>query len=349
MDIPEEEVSGAMSVPPLTKSELADLLGPDFTVESLKSERLTQAGDNYFSNMQAVEVKLLPHRRKLHLVAKLPPVSSFVIGISHFGDTLRKEKIMYLEVAKVFQDIQIESNVPVRELVDLFPKCYGAHVSYVDNMPVAEKSALILEDLRPLGYRCADRIKGLDLAHTYLVVSRLARLHATAIAVKIKKPLVFKNVILHACENFMTEGPPHDEKKKDKMEDKLFEQLASIEEIKPYLDCLKKSNALKPYFFPLPIEPFASIKHSDFCTNNILFKYTTDSYESLPTDVKFIDFQMTQYDSPVRDLIFLLYSSTDNGLVPDNYDHFIQLYHEHFIDALMKLGCDIKPFSYDVL
>ncbi|XP_011705556.1 PREDICTED: uncharacterized protein LOC105460755 [Wasmannia auropunctata] len=42
---------------------------------------------------------------------------------------------------------------------------------------------LMIEDLTPLGFRMADRISGLDLAHSILALRVLARFHAASVAV----------------------------------------------------------------------------------------------------------------------------------------------------------------------
>ncbi|KAJ9592873.1 hypothetical protein L9F63_015451 [Diploptera punctata] len=98
-------------------------------------------------------------------------------------------------------------------------------------------------------------------------------------------------------------------------------------------------------------EPFATIAHSDFWVNNMLFKYDEsnshmDKEKSCPTGIKFVDFQVTAYASPVKDLIFLLFSSSEDGLLDKYYDYFLNLYHKEFIRILAKMGCDIEPFTY---
>ncbi|KAJ9600541.1 hypothetical protein L9F63_026324 [Diploptera punctata] len=99
---------------------------------------------------------------------------------------------------------------------------------------------------------------------------------------------------------------------------------------------------------PPPREPFATLVHNDFWVNNIMFKYqkSSDNNSSIPVKVKIVDFQLTTYASPVRDLIFLLFTSSEEGLVEKHYDYLISLYHKEFFTVLEKLGCDTKPFSY---
>nr|CAD7603373.1 unnamed protein product [Timema genevievae] len=186
----------------LTKWDLEQLLsaklGPDTRVDSIATKQLTQPGENYGSNILSVEVTLLPDYKKLDLVAKLVPLSPFLREIFNCGVTVRTEIDVYTKVSKEFQEIQRENNISKKDYLDLFPRCYGARVSRNEDVgQLADEGAVILlENLTPLGYHCGDRITGVDLEHSEMAVSRLARFHATSIAIKIKKPSVFKEVIM---------------------------------------------------------------------------------------------------------------------------------------------------------
>nr|CAD7571679.1 unnamed protein product [Timema californicum] len=186
----------------LTKWDLEQLLsaklGPDTRVDSIATKQLTQPGENYGSNILSVEVTLFPDHKKLDLVAKLVPLSPFLREIFNCGVTVRTEIDVYTKVSKEFQEIQRENNISKKDYLDIFPHCYGARVSRKEDVGqlADEGAAILIENLTPLGYRCGDRITGVDLEHSEMVASRLAKFHATSIAIKIKKPSVFKEVIM---------------------------------------------------------------------------------------------------------------------------------------------------------
>jgi hypothetical protein len=65
--------------------------------------------------------------------------------------------------------------------------------------------------------------------------------------------------------------------------------------------------------------------------------------------VKFLDFQGIVYDSPVKDLLFFLYTSAAEGVRAKHHDKLIRLYHENFTDCLKDMGCDIGSFTFQSL
>nr|CAD7440617.1 unnamed protein product [Timema bartmani] len=244
-DVLENKPPEADSEELLTKLDLEQLLsaklGPDTRVDSIATKQLTQPGENYGSNILSVEVTLLPDYKKLDLVAKLVPLSPFLREVFNCGVTVRTEIDVYTKVSKEFQEIQRENNISKKDYLDLFPRCYGARVSRNEDVGqlADEGAAILLENLTPLGYRCGDRITGVDLEHSEMAVSRLARFHATSIAIKIKKPSVFKEVIMKVCENARPE--PNDEMKKgfDKMIESHIKQLEAIPDCLNHIDKLK--------------------------------------------------------------------------------------------------------------
>nr|CAD7597482.1 unnamed protein product [Timema genevievae] len=345
----------------LTKWDLEQLLsaklGPDTRVDSIATKQLTQPGENYGSNILSVEVTLLPDYKKLDLVAKLVPLSPFLREIFNCGVTVRTEIDVYTKVSKEFQEIQRENNISKKDYLDLFPRCYGARVSRNEDVgQLADEGAVILlENLTPLGYRCGDRITGVDLEHSEMVASRIAKFHATSIAIKIKKPLTFRNVIMKVCED-KTKPSEDMEIGMNKMKKALIKQL----EVFP--ECVKHMNRILEGFEKdmaqfrdgnrakeKPKEPFATMCHDDFWTNNMMFKYDKSGETTSPVDYKLIDFQMPAYGSPMKDFIYFLFTSTEEGVVVDHYDHLIQIYHKNFTSWLEKLGVNTEPFSFEKL
>ncbi|KAK7078256.1 hypothetical protein SK128_027802 [Halocaridina rubra] len=65
-----------------------------------------------------------------------------------------------------------------------------------------QREIIIMEDLRQHGFKMYDRRKGMDNAHTVLVMEELARLHAASL-------------LLHAAEGYQTVYNHHDFLTKD--------------------------------------------------------------------------------------------------------------------------------------
>ncbi|XP_063238613.1 uncharacterized protein LOC134540080 isoform X3 [Bacillus rossius redtenbacheri] len=332
----------------LTKQQLQELLAPALDkegsrVEDVAVRYLTKPGDNYGSTMLSVDVTLAPGPRTLHLVAKMLPKSAVMKEWFKCEVTVRKEMDLYLLVSPVFERIQRECHVPKDKFLDVFPVCYAARTSSKGaSAPVDETSIIVQENLKVQGFECGDRLTGLDLAHCELVVDRLARFHATAVAIKIKRPEEFKETVLRAATPVAI-GPPD----MDAM--KPLQTLPEYESMKSRIDTAV-SKGVKMYNQTNSKqlrEPFATITHLDLWTNNIMFRYEPGSSREKPTSLKLVDFQVTGYDSPARDLLFFLYSSAKLEVLSGQYDHLVKLYHASFVDCLQILGCDSTPFSFE--
>nr|CAD7589552.1 unnamed protein product [Timema genevievae] len=336
----------------ITKSDLEELMRPhlasNITVESLETTPLTKPGDNYGSNILSLDVILSPGHEKLALVAKLVPVAAVLREMFQCDITVRKENDMYVLVRPEYEKIQKEKKVPADKFLNAFPACYGARATRGEDVgqPVDDGALLLLENLKVKGYVTGDRQKGLDMRHTKLAIANLARFHATAIAIRNHKPQVFKDTVLRACRPSSVTPPDEDTPKKE-----ILEYIKSIPDCKQHAD---KVEAVfkKTYFLSagsvIGTEAFKSIAHRDFWTSNMMFRYAEDDIKrESPIGFKIVDFQLVSYCSPIPDLIFFLYTSTEMGLVVDHYDELIRVYYDNFVEFLQLLDCDIGPFSFE--
>ncbi|KAJ9592869.1 hypothetical protein L9F63_015447 [Diploptera punctata] len=350
----------------LKKEDLEKLLQSelhsDLKVKYFISKPLTNPGDNYGSTILDVEV--FYHKGesndlyKLPIVAKLVPESPFLRKVFNIEITFNKEVRAYTLVAPEFRKIQEEKGIPEQQILDVFPKYYGSRSNRQDdiNMEADDSAVLLIENLKLSGYELRDRRKGFNFGHMKLTVSKLAQFHALGIAIKLLKPEVFNDSIMKTCQKFDVANPDDDDANENWITS-IIDHVKHIPEIIPYLDKIEKrlrtNTQMRKDRREYPIrEPFATIVHNDFWVNNVMFKYDestddTDKNKSSPTGIKFVDFQGTIYASPVRDLIFLLFSSSEDGLLEKHYDNFIRRYHEEFIGLLTKLGCDTRLFTYE--
>lgn len=84
-------------------------------------------------------------------------------------------------------------------------------------------------------------------------------------------------------------------------------------------------------------EAFNVLNHGDCWLNNIMFQHD-DQGNVLETI--FVDFQLCKYGSPSEDLYYVLFSSTQNGLVVQEFDYFIRYYHDNLMQSLDILKYD---------
>ncbi|KDR21244.1 uncharacterized protein LOC110828251 [Zootermopsis nevadensis] len=328
---------------------LCQQLGQDVKLDSYKVRTLTQPGDNYNSTMLAVDVVFQQHSKTPHtrsLVAKLLPPTKFLCEVINIDVTFRKEVNAYALVFPEFYRLQRGREIPESEILDVFPKLYGARINRNGdrNEKADETAILLLENLKISGYETGDRRNGLNLKHMELGVSQLARFHAVSVALKIQKPRLFKETVLRACESFKIASQV-DETGLPKWISSTMKYVKEIPQCEPYLKKIESSLIQFVKKELSPKEPFAAFIHNDLWVNNIMFQYKKGETET-PTGIKFVDFQLTQFSSPAKDLIFFIYSSATLDVIDSHYDDFVLLYHREFIKCLTRLGCDIDPFSF---
>jgi thiamine kinase-like enzyme len=340
----------------LRKGDLETLLcqhlGLEVKIHSYKVRDLTQRGDNYSSTILAVDVILQQYSEtpcNLSLVAKLLPPTKFLCEVINIDVTFRKEVNAYTLVFPEFYHLQREREIPENEILDVFPKLYGARINrHGDRNEKADETAiLLLENLKISGYGTGDRRNGLNLKHMELGVTHLAGFHALSVALKILRPQVFKETVLRACESFQI-ASKMDETGLPKWIASTMNYVKAIPECEQYLQ--KIENALIRYVKKVvpPTDPFAAFIHNDLWVNNILFQYEQERND-IPSGIKFVDFQLTQFSSPAKDLIFFIYSSAMLDVIDNNYEHLVCLYHCEFTKCLRKLGCNMDPFTFQKL
>lgn len=61
-----------------------------------------------------------------------------------------------------------------------------------------------------------------------------------------------------------------------------------------------------------------------------------------PIAVKLLDWQMVKKTSPIVDIAYLLFSSTDEHLRGKHYNDLIELYYKTLSASLAKMDCDIN-------
>lgn len=81
---------------------------------------------------------------------------------------------------------------------------------------------------------------------------------------------------------------------------------------------------------PNPNNGFNVLCHGDYWINNIMFKYE----DGKPVDLKLLDFQLSTWNSPVIDLLYLIVTSAACDIKVKYFDYFIQYYHKKLIETL---------------
>ncbi|XP_063383484.1 uncharacterized protein LOC134669787 [Cydia fagiglandana] len=86
---------------------------------------------------------------------------------------------------------------------------------------------------------------------------------------------------------------------------------------------------------PPPLQ-YSTICHGDCWINNILFK----NQGTRPVEVMFVDYQLSRYASPVSDISYFLYMSTERELLSQHYETLINVYYGTLAGVLRQ--CNLK-------
>lgn len=183
------------------------------------------------------------------------------------------------------------------------------------------------------------KFSGLDVNYAKIALKSLARYHALGVALKHSDPDFFKRAVSHAKIvglnlTFMDSALQSSLK--------IFEETS---EFKKHLAAIRTSfsNALGgKTFSSSPEEPWATITHGDSWVNNILF-HKND--EGQVDDVKFVDFQLYVYNSPLKDISYFFCGSLDDNTVSNHFDELLNVHYESYINTLKRMGCSTEPYS----
>lgn len=76
---------------------------------------------------------------------------------------------------------------------------------------------------------------------------------------------------------------------------------------------------------PKLVGPSAVITHGDTWQNNFMYRYDN---EGKPIEICLLDWQISQYTSPVIDILYFIFCCTTKELRDAHYDEFLEVYHE---------------------
>lgn len=298
-------------------------------VTNISAKPATSKGDNYASDMYRVTVKYTQKEGK----TRVNKETSIVCKFEPLEEDARREAIMSMGIFE--NEIFMMSN-SLRKMQQMLGTRLGANVLY---FRMERPVCLILEDLARLGFRMADRFRGLDFDHSKLTLQSLGKFHAASVALCEKEPklkTVYQKGILY-------EGMP--------TEFKFFfisaikalgDDLANWpQDVKRYQDKVKKF-AEVVYDRGIAAlqrndDEFNVINHGDSWTNNMMYRYDENSK---PVQHVFVDYQMSIYTSPAIDLLYFLNATVQNEV---NTENLIEEYVNTLTSTMKRLGCKTAP------
>ncbi|KAH8361805.1 hypothetical protein KR200_000830, partial [Drosophila serrata] len=175
------------------------------------------------------------------------------------------------------------------------------------------RTIMILEDLAPLHYTNADRVKQLDLTHTKLVLDMLAKFHAAAIILNQREPDLLRH---NYASHFFSRG----KEGYGEVFAGLFRAFIRYVKTKPDLNSrygAKLENIVTNLMdyaarsVDVDEKDLQTLVHGDCWTTNVMYQYDD---EGNPTTVLPIDFQFSTWTSPVVDLHYFFSTSLQTDI-----------------------------------
>ncbi|XP_047492827.1 uncharacterized protein LOC125041686 [Penaeus chinensis] len=320
--------------------------GPEAELLSWKIQDFTKKGDNYACFVTSVQVRFRlggeEEERATSYVAKLNPRRANEGLNEMIGKIFYREGTVFTKVIPAMNQILSRLGCPPIAVA----KCFFCSLE-------ESKEVLILEDLRPRGFKMWDRRRGIDATHARLVLQEIGRFHAASLLLESELP--GKDILrtYSLDDHFMSSETTK----------KTFSEMAScqlegtahiLEKIPKYERVCQWLHKTKDEYMDMFIEmldpanykpPFFVLNHGDCWNNNLLFRY--DDTGS-PVQVMLVDLQVVRKVSPALDLNYFLYSSFNGPVRKQNLEEFLKVYHDAFCHVMSTGGFE-QPFSVDQL
>lgn len=240
-------------------------------IKKLEFCRGSSGGDNYCSDIIRLKIHFENGVKEIKMIIKcIQPTleSQLLLKMGVFD----REVAMYFEILP-----RIETLLQKQ----FSPKCY--------DFCTEPCRTFFMEDLSDDGYQLADRVVGMDLEHSKLVMKSLGEFHAGSMILTAKYPSLAEEV---------TKPAMFGEKKEDlnavhdAMFGKTFETFVSVISDSPkFRNISAKLKKVQKQFYEKICEVYSNksdkikvINHGDCWVNNIMFKYADEK----PIGLKFV-------------------------------------------------------------
>jgi len=315
----------------ITKEMVLEVLrkdkGSDAILKSFKVIDFAAKGDNYSSFVTSIDAEYTIEGKisSAKYIAKMNPKRGFSAGEAFTASQFKHENKFYAVLLPELNEI-LQANHQEAMRV---PKFYH----YSDE---AGSQIMIFEDMRERGFKLFDRLKGVDELHAELVFRELGRLHAAgklliesygeqeAIAkFKLMEDASSLDEYKEMTDEYFTSSMVTGAELAENLGQKYHRAAQVMREMAPGV-----KETLNKLFEPK--QPFATILHGDFWSNNILFRYENGK----PVEVCLLDLQMVRYSSVGIDLNYFLFTSFNGPVRRNNLDTFLETYYNAYKNCL---------------
>ncbi|KAJ8716956.1 hypothetical protein PYW08_005355 [Mythimna loreyi] len=281
-------------------------------------DEISSGGANYTSKLYTVVIKA-QNKEDLHLFAKVAATGEAFrrdIPINAF----KTEDFAYVKLAKTYATLEEENGVPEEHRLH-FAKFYGSD-------PTEYQEILVIENLMANGYGPHDRFNTVDWEYASATVADLAKMHALSFAFSKHYPEEFEKALEELHFDFNNFGGL----------DIMLKRSTdlALDNVKPEnKEVLKKflQDQKNPFEMYVPIRSKV-IVHADFRGNNLLHKVREDG----KVEIKIVDLQTLQAGSPITDLLYFIFTGSDEEFRAKYFDKLIDHYYSELSAAMRRLN-----------
>ncbi|XP_047996599.1 uncharacterized protein LOC125234413 [Leguminivora glycinivorella] len=297
-----------------------------YNTSEIKIKPINSGGANFTSDLYVATIQdsIKPD---LHLFAKAACLNEDTRTKNNFLDRIyATEEVFYTDLAVHFNRIYNERAVPTEDRL-LVPKFYG-----LKSIPYEE--ILVLENLEGNGFTSFDRRKIFDWEYAAAAVSQMAKFHAVSLALRDQRPKEFELII----NNF---GYHDSSKGQDKIIMYMQQALRDVykvlnDDYKTRLVDFFRSVNMGTLMQRLTADKRFLI-HGDFKTPNLMHRRNNNKLE-----VILLDYQTLKLGNPVMDLMYFIFSGSDEEFRRRHYQQLLDHYFIELTMALEKLHIDVE-------
>ncbi|XP_061397885.1 uncharacterized protein LOC133333592, partial [Musca vetustissima] len=211
------------------------------------------------------------------------------------------------------------------EILPKLRKIYEKENKSINFSPIAYKfpqtvpeEYILFEDLQYKGYRCFGQSGGLGSKQIEIVLTNLAAFHAASVT---------SNKFEMISEKSSRKMPS--------ISDRIFKEHLHIYNLLKYEDTIKslQTKFLEPQYYFNPQE-FQVLSLGNCTLDNMLFHM--DAFGNIK-DCVFLNIGYCSYDSPAKDLWYILLSSINTDELITKLEYYVKFYYDQLTSFLKQL------------
>lgn len=314
---------------------------------SIRCAEGSENGDGFIASIVNVHVRCdltadhINYRDELSLVCKLLPANArrrqFFSSVKLFA----REAHFYNSVVPALKSFQQLHGLDAATGFYSFPRCYAARADVGAN-----EFYIVMEDIRQRQFKLHDRNQPLRMEHVRILFEQLGRFHGLSFAMRDQQPELFQSLADGLTGDIWLQMT--DEEFMRKMITAGYDSALSMLKSDRHLTCIKRLRAGWLHEWRRCLRKGAAgrwtvIGHGDCWNNNLMFSGS----EGDPTEIRILDWQQTRFGSPMLDVMYFLFTSTDRQLRDQHMEQLLADYHRACSTLIRACGSDAERlFSF---